>query len=82
MTAAEKCPACYDTGVRELPTADGLAPVPCPICFPWDEGFPGERVLARQPDTHLLGAWWIIGPAAPGQPAVWHGWPERTASGV
>jgi hypothetical protein len=59
------CPACQDTGERELPVEDYLAPYPCPCCHPWGQGFPGERSLGR----------WVIEPAEPGAPAMWVGWP-------
>jgi hypothetical protein len=65
------CPACDGTHCREMPTADGLEPYPCPVCQPWRRGFPGEYV------TRGGRRIWIIEPAAPGVAARWVGWPAR-----
>lgn len=63
------CPACNDTGCRELPTPDGLEPYPCPCCQPWRQGFSGEYVQRGGRRIY------IIEPAAPGVPAIYNGWP-------
>lgn len=60
------CPACHNSGIRDLPLSDGsLEQFPCPVCKPWANGFPGERVRDR----------WVIEPAEPGQPAQYNGFP-------
>ncbi len=83
------CTACRGTGTRELPDLDELVPFPCPVCRPWPDGFPGERVFLRDPTAnglifdHGFGnglpmrRHWIIEPAPPGAAARWNGWPER-----
>jgi hypothetical protein len=62
------CQACGDSGMRDLPSHDGMELYPCPVCHPWDAGFPGEMI--RRGGRTI----WIIEPSAPGQPAVYRGW--------
>lgn len=61
------CPACGDMGVRDLPVRDDMEMYPCPVCYPWPEGFPGEYVMRGGRKV------WIIEPSAPGEPARYMG---------
>lgn len=69
------CPACGDSGLRDLPTRDGMETYPCPCCQPsgWPRGFPGEYVLRGGRRI------WIVEPSDPGVPARYVGW-SRTAA--
>ncbi len=85
----QTCPACKGTGIRDLPDIDEPTPFPCPVCRPWPDGFPGERVFLRDPAIRGLVfdhgfvnglpplQHWIIAPAPPGVAAKWNGWPKR-----
>lgn len=64
------CPACADMGLRDMPRREAMELLPCPVCQPWDQGFPGEYVLR---DGQRV---WIIEPSEPGQPARWVGWEQ------
>lgn len=66
------CPACHDSGERELPTRDGMDIYPCPVCQPWPAGFPGEYI------TRGGRRIWIIEPSAPRTPARYLGWQQPT----
>lgn len=63
------CPACGGLGAFEFPprSQDGDAlDLPCPVCHPWLERFPGLRIAGNDGP-------YLIEPADPGQPAVWTG---------